>query len=177
VAWQFPAARRRAELVPDELVPDEARAVLASLRAQVRLALERADLAAELARRASEDPLTQLANRAGVRVFDTAMHTRAMQRLDFETALRRAVIRQRFTVRYQPVVRLPGGELAGLEALVRWDHPERPPARPPATGSAASRSSPTRSAASTCRFASSSSPTCSRTWPAPSTPPASTRAS
>jgi hypothetical protein len=94
VAWQFPAARRRAaghrvaaaataellgleapagqpglpvaaELVPDELVPDEARAALASLRAQVTLALERADLAAELARRASVDPLTGLANRAG----------------------------------------------------------------------------------------------------------------
>ncbi|HEY7605517.1 MAG TPA: hypothetical protein VID07_01935, partial [Actinomycetes bacterium] len=37
-----------AELVPDELVPDEARAALGSLRAQVTLALERADLAAEL---------------------------------------------------------------------------------------------------------------------------------
>jgi len=58
-------------------------------------------------------------------VFDTAMHTRAVQRLDFEAALRRAVIRQQFTVRYQPVVELPGGKLAGLEALVRWDHPER----------------------------------------------------
>jgi EAL domain-containing protein (putative c-di-GMP-specific phosphodiesterase class I) len=58
-------------------------------------------------------------------VFDTAMHTRAMQRLDFEAALRRAVIRQQFTVRYQPVVELPAGRLAGLEALVRWDHPER----------------------------------------------------
>jgi EAL domain-containing protein (putative c-di-GMP-specific phosphodiesterase class I) len=58
-------------------------------------------------------------------VFDTAMHTRAVQRLDFEAALRRAVIRQQFTVRYQPVVELADGRLAGLEALVRWDHPDR----------------------------------------------------
>jgi predicted signal transduction protein with EAL and GGDEF domain len=47
-----------------ELVPDEARDALDSLRTQVALALERADLAAELARRASVDPLTGLANRA-----------------------------------------------------------------------------------------------------------------
>ena len=51
--------------VADALVPDEARAALDSLRAQVTLALELADLAAELARRASVDPLTGLANRAG----------------------------------------------------------------------------------------------------------------
>jgi predicted signal transduction protein with EAL and GGDEF domain len=41
------------------------------------------------------------AGRAGVRVFDRVMDTRAVQRLDFEAALRRAVIRQQFTDRYQ----------------------------------------------------------------------------
>ena len=53
-----------AELAGDsELVPDEARDALESLRAQVSLALGRAELAAEVARRASVDPLTGLANR------------------------------------------------------------------------------------------------------------------
>jgi GAF domain-containing protein len=47
----------------DEPVPAEARDAMDSLRAQVVVALERAELAAELARRASVDPLTGLANR------------------------------------------------------------------------------------------------------------------
>ena len=68
MGWQFPAARRAAGrqrlLAGDpELVPDEARDALESLRAQVTLALGRAELAAEVARRASVDPLTGLANR------------------------------------------------------------------------------------------------------------------
>jgi diguanylate cyclase (GGDEF)-like protein len=60
-----------------------------------------------------------------VRLFDEGMHDRAVQRLDFEAGLRRAVVEQQFTVRYQPVVELAGGDVVGLEALVRWDHPER----------------------------------------------------
>jgi diguanylate cyclase (GGDEF)-like protein len=60
-----------------------------------------------------------------VRLFDERLHDRAVQRLDFEAALRRAVLEQQFTVRYQPVVELAGGDVVGLEALVRWDHPER----------------------------------------------------
>jgi diguanylate cyclase (GGDEF)-like protein len=134
-----------AVLVPE--VADEAEAVAlgermaAILRSPVTVAgrevLARASIGVRLARGGNEDPerllrdadmamyAAKTAGRAGVRVFDTAMHTRAIQRLDFEAALRRAVIRQQFTVRYQPVVELPGGKLVGLEALVRWDHPQR----------------------------------------------------
>jgi diguanylate cyclase (GGDEF)-like protein len=60
-----------------------------------------------------------------VRLFDEGMHDRAVQKLDFEASLRRAVVEQQFTIRYQPVVELAGGAVVGLEALVRWDHPER----------------------------------------------------
>jgi diguanylate cyclase (GGDEF)-like protein len=134
-----------AVLVPQ--VDGEAEAVAlgerlaAVLRTPVTVAgrevLARASVGVRMARGGDEDPerllrdadmamyAAKTAGRAGVRVFDTAMHTRAVQRLDFEAALRRAVIRQQFTVRYQPVVELAGGGLAGLEALVRWDHPDR----------------------------------------------------
>jgi EAL domain-containing protein (putative c-di-GMP-specific phosphodiesterase class I) len=42
-----------------------------------------------------------------------------------ETKLRRALIRQQFKVYYQPIVTLENNEVAGVEALVRWEHPQR----------------------------------------------------
>jgi diguanylate cyclase (GGDEF)-like protein len=58
-------------------------------------------------------------------MFDTAMHTLAMARLQLESALHRAVERQEFRLFYQPIVSLETGGIAGFEALLRWEHPER----------------------------------------------------
>jgi len=57
-------------------------------------------------------------------VFDTGMHVRAVSLLKLETELRRAVQREEFRVHYQPIVTLEDGRIAGLEALVRWQHPD-----------------------------------------------------
>ncbi len=49
----------------------------------------------------------------------------AMQRVNLEQDLRRAVRRGEFEVYYQPRVGLEGGETISMEALIRWRHPER----------------------------------------------------
>lgn len=65
------------------------------------------------------------AGRARYEMFDRAMHTDALERLRLETDLRRAVEAGEFLLHYQPVVSLRTGRVTGLEALIRWQHPER----------------------------------------------------
>ncbi len=58
-------------------------------------------------------------------VFEPAMHRVQLERLELEGELGVAIERSEFSLRYQPVVSLADGSLAGLEALLRWHHPER----------------------------------------------------
>lgn len=64
------------------------------------------------------------AGRARYEMFDRTMHADALHRLQLETDLRRAVERNEFRLHYQPVVSLKTGRITGLEALLRWEHPE-----------------------------------------------------
>jgi EAL domain-containing protein (putative c-di-GMP-specific phosphodiesterase class I) len=57
--------------------------------------------------------------------FDDWMRSDARALMELETDLRRAVERQEFSVFYQPVIDLAGGQIVGFEALVRWQHPTR----------------------------------------------------
>ncbi len=58
-------------------------------------------------------------------LFNTAMHLKAMARLDLETDLRRAIEQQELQLNYQPIVALETGNLEGFEALVSWQHPQQ----------------------------------------------------
>lgn len=56
-------------------------------------------------------------------VFDPEMHREAIQILELENDLRRAVKKQELVVYYQPIISLKTGSIIGFEALVRWQHP------------------------------------------------------
>jgi diguanylate cyclase (GGDEF)-like protein/PAS domain S-box-containing protein len=57
--------------------------------------------------------------------FSPEMNVRAVERHTLETALRRAIERQEFVLYYQPQVDIRSGRVVGMEALLRWVHPER----------------------------------------------------
>jgi diguanylate cyclase (GGDEF)-like protein len=58
-------------------------------------------------------------------IFDKAMHTRAVTRMQIETDLRTAIERRELCAYYQPIIDLSSMRLAGFEALMRWNHPTR----------------------------------------------------
>jgi diguanylate cyclase (GGDEF)-like protein/PAS domain S-box-containing protein len=63
--------------------------------------------------------------RGGFRFFEAEMDRRAQARRELEIDLREALAGEQLEVHYQPLVELATGDIMGLEALVRWPHPER----------------------------------------------------
>ena len=59
------------------------------------------------------------------RLFEPAMHAEVLARLELRADLQRALVNDEFELHYQPVIRLSDTSIAGVEALVRWRHPER----------------------------------------------------
>jgi len=58
-------------------------------------------------------------------VFDRSKDAYALERLELENDLRKAIERDELTLYYQPVFSLESTNIAGMEALLRWKHPER----------------------------------------------------
>ncbi len=63
--------------------------------------------------------------RSGIRVFDGAVRTQARERVAIEMDLADAVADGALSLAYQPIIDLRTGRPAGVEALLRWHHPER----------------------------------------------------
>lgn len=62
--------------------------------------------------------------RNGYQAFTPAMNQEAFEQLKLGNSMRRALERGEFILHYQPQVNLSNGEIIGMEALVRWLHPE-----------------------------------------------------
>jgi diguanylate cyclase (GGDEF)-like protein len=84
-----------------------------------------------------EDPTTLLrkadtamyrakeAGRGGFVLYDTEMSDHSRERFVLETALRIGLQEKQLVLHYQPIVQAGSGDIVGVEALVRWNHPER----------------------------------------------------
>ncbi|GGK98294.1 putative bifunctional diguanylate cyclase/phosphodiesterase [Mangrovihabitans endophyticus] len=59
------------------------------------------------------------------RRYHAGMTARGAERNELAAALRTAIVEEQLVLHYQPVVTLPEGRITGVEALVRWQHPER----------------------------------------------------
>jgi diguanylate cyclase (GGDEF)-like protein/PAS domain S-box-containing protein len=62
--------------------------------------------------------------RGNFQFFEAAMNLKAVQRQSMESELRRALKNQEFLLHYQPKVNLDTGDITGVEALIRWQHPD-----------------------------------------------------
>ncbi len=102
-----------------------------SVRASIGVAAERPSSgqpgdADQLLRRA--DVAMYVAKRRGkgrYEVYEPRMHVSIVERLELLGDLQRAVDRHEFVLHYQPTVLLKTGDVVGVEALVRWQHPRR----------------------------------------------------
>jgi EAL domain-containing protein (putative c-di-GMP-specific phosphodiesterase class I) len=63
--------------------------------------------------------------RSNYQFFEKGMNVRAVERQSIEGDLRCALERDEFVMHYQPKIDLKTGEITGVEALIRWQHPER----------------------------------------------------
>ena len=82
--------------------------------------------AADLVRNADVAMYMAKANgKSGFAIFDPGMHEAIRERHELSVELQRAVDLDQLRLVYQPIIDLATGRFAGVEALVRWHHPER----------------------------------------------------
>jgi diguanylate cyclase (GGDEF)-like protein len=114
--------------------------IMAALRAPFALAGEELHVRASvgIAHRSAEEDAEELlrdadaamywaksAGKGRYEFFEPAMHESVRECLELDAALRRALERHEFSLEYRPIVELATGAVVSVEALVRWNHPDR----------------------------------------------------
>jgi diguanylate cyclase (GGDEF)-like protein/PAS domain S-box-containing protein len=123
-AAQELAQRLQAALAPPVIIGDQAISVRASIGLAQALpgemtaeeALRNADVAMYLAKDNGK---------SGIAVYESRLHSEALERLELRADLQRALTRSELILHYQPTIDLNTGAVVGFEALVRWEHPTR----------------------------------------------------
>ena len=109
-------------------VPVELEGRQVSIRTSVGISLdEEADGKPEILLRNADVAMYEAKKegKARYKLFNPDMHAQVLRRLEMENGLRQAIEREELRVYYQPKVTLSTGRIIGMEALVRWEHPER----------------------------------------------------
>lgn len=81
------------------------------------------ETAIELLRNADSAMYKAKLNRNNHQFYTKDMTTRALERVELESGLRKALTHEELVVYYQPQIDAKSGKLIGMEALVRWNHP------------------------------------------------------
>jgi diguanylate cyclase (GGDEF)-like protein len=104
----------------------EDRQVVVTVSIGIASARDATDTASDIIRNADLAMYMAKANgKAGFAIFDPGMHAIIRERHELAAELLNAVDLGQLRVMYQPIVSLATGVTEGVEALVRWDHPER----------------------------------------------------
>ncbi|CAO3446145.1 sensor domain-containing protein [Azospirillum largimobile] len=126
------AAERMARAISRPITLEEGRDLVLTASIGVALSQTGYDRAEDMLRDASLSMYrAKSGGRARIDVFDANLRRQAMAAMRMEADLRAALEQGQLCLHYQPIVLLESGAIAGFEALMRWNHPDRglvPPA-------------------------------------------------
>ena len=126
------AAERMARAISRPITLEEGRDLVLTASIGVALSQTGYDRAEDMLRDASLSMYrAKSGGRARIDVFDANLRRQAMAAMRMEADLRAALEQGQLCLHYQPIVLLETGTIAGFEALMRWNHPDRglvPPA-------------------------------------------------
>jgi diguanylate cyclase (GGDEF)-like protein len=121
------ATRVASRVLAGLAVPVALRGKDVPVRASIGIAIGSKDVSADDLLRNADVAMYQAKREAkgSYAIFESSMHVAVVDRLNLEGELDRALANEELVVHFQPLVQLETGRLAGVEALVRWNHPTR----------------------------------------------------